>query len=528
MIYTFKMRTYEVSVVVMKRFACIILIVAILVSGLFFVRVAHATVVAGTLTSDTEWTQADSPVDFNGSVTVSGNVTLTIDPGVTVNFGVYPLNVAGTLMAVGTASNPITFLANNTSSIYPSNYVVTASVVFGPPDTPLSELNCSGSIIQYAFLNEINIQISNSSPKIDNCFFNFTAPYNQPISIFGGSPTISNCTISYNVQGVTGLGNVNSISIYNGNPLITNNEFEGNYVKFTSNDIYVGNGAPVITNNTFESNYDSSNNNGITVNSGTPQITYNKFQGNSYLTAIVDSSPTSFTVSGNVFSNCLSGVTAQAGSTLTVEGNSFLSGTDGIDVETGAFLTITDNLIDSNSRYGINGGGDITFNTITNNQIGIHNPPLGTISYNNIVGNTQYSITATIEDIGAQNNWWGIADARTINQTIYDSKCDYHLGTITFVPFLTEPDPSAPAIPNSTPTITPVPTQTTLPPQTSQPIIQTPSPTPYQNSQSFVYQVGSLLNLNLITTFTAVTLVLVWVVVTLGYAAKKHLQTKKS
>ena len=511
----------------MKRFACIILIATILVSLLFFVRIAHATTVTGTLTSDTEWTQADSPIDFNGSVTVSSNVTLTIDPGVTVNFGTYSLNVAGTLMAVGTASNPITFLANNTLSIYPSNYVVTASIFFGPMNIPISELNCSGSIIQYTLLNEINVQISDSSPKIDNCVFDFTAPYTQPISIIGGSPTISNCTISYNVQGFTGVGNVNSIEVYNGDPLITNNKFEGNYYNFSSNDIYVENGAPVITNNSFASNYAGSNNNGITVNSGTAQITYNEFQGNGYLTAIVDASSSSFTVSDNVFSNCLSGVTAQGGSILTVEGNSFLRGTDGIDVDTGASLTITDNLIDSNSRYGINGGGDITFNTITNNQIGIHNPPLCTISYNNIVGNTQWSITATTASIDAQDNWWGIADVRTINQTIYDSKCDYHLGTITFVPFLTAPDPSAPAIPSSTPTITPIPTQTTQPPQTSQPIIQTPSPTPYQDSQSFVYQVGSLLNLNAIATFTAVTLVLVWVVVTLGYAAKKRLQTKK-
>jgi hypothetical protein len=511
----------------MKRFACAILIATILVSGLFFVRIAHATTVTGTLTSDTEWTQADSPIDFNGSVTVSSNVTLTIDPGVTVNFGGNPLIVSGTLMAVGTASDPITFLTSNTLSNYSSNYVVTGSIFFNPASVPLSDLNFSGSIIQYAVLNEVEVQISNSSPEIDNCFFDFTAPYTQPISILGGSPTISNCTINYNVQGFTGSGNVNSISVFNGDPLITNNKFEGNYYNFNSNDIYVENGAPVITNNSFASNYASSNNNGITVNSGTAQITHNEFQGNGYLTAIVDSSPSSFTVSGNIFSNCLSGVTAQAGSILTVEGNSFLKGTDGIDVETGAFLTITDNLIDSNSRYGINGGGDITFNTITNNQIGIHNPPLGTISYNNIVGNTQYSVTATIEDIDAQNNWWGIADARTINQTIYDSKCDYHLGTITFVPFLTEPEPSAPAIPSSTPMITPIPTQTTAPQQTSQPIMQTPSPTPSQNSQSFVYQVGSLFNLNVITAFTAVTLVLIWIVVTLGYAAKKHFQTKK-
>ena len=159
-----------------------------------------------------------------------------------------------------------------------------------------------------------------------------------------------------------------------------------------------------------------------------------------------------------MFSNCLSGITAQTGSILTVEGNSFLKGTDGIDISSGASLTITDNLIDSNSRYGINGGGNINSNTITNNQIGIHNPLTGIISDNNIVGNTENSITATNENINAQNNWWGITDTATINQTIYDSKDDFHLGTVMFVPFLAQPSPTAPAIPSYTPTITPIPT----------------------------------------------------------------------
>jgi hypothetical protein len=349
-------------------------------------------------------------------------------------------------------------------------------------------------------------------------------PSAPSIVISGGSPTISNCTIIYNVQDYPGFGSINSINIYNGNPLITNNKFQGHYYNYNSNDIYVENGAAVITNNSFEGAYGGSNNNGVTVNSGTPQITYNQFQGNSYLTAIVDSSPSSITVSGNVFSNCLSGVMAKSGSTLMVEGNSFLRGTDGIDEETGAFLTITDNLINSNFRFGIDGGGDITSNTITNNQVGIHNPPSGIISNNNIVGNTQNSITSTTADINAQNNWWGIADAQTINQTIYDRKVDSHLGTITFAPFLTQPSTSAPAIPSLTPTITPIPTQTTTPPQeTFQPIIQTPAPTPTtaQYSQSFVYQLGEVVNLNILTSAAAIALGLVWAIVILGYAAKK-------
>ncbi len=81
----------------MRRLACIILIVTVLVSVVFSVNCAHATTVGGTLTADTEWTQAESPINFNGTVTVGNNVNLTIDPGVTVNLGMYALFVSGTL-----------------------------------------------------------------------------------------------------------------------------------------------------------------------------------------------------------------------------------------------------------------------------------------------------------------------------------------------------------------------------------------------------------------------------------------------
>ena len=95
-----------------------------------------------------------------------------------------------------------------------------------------------------------------------------------------------------------------------------------------------------------------------------------------------------------IFTDCYSGVTAESQSVMTVQGNRFLGGTDGIDILLGATVTVTDNLVDNNSRYGINGGGNIDGNTVTNNQIGIHNPLTGVINDNNIVGNTVNSITA--------------------------------------------------------------------------------------------------------------------------------------
>ena len=278
----------------------------------------------------------------------------------------------------------------------------------------------------------------------------------------------------------------------------------------------------------FEGDYRGSSNNGITVSSGNPIISNNQFKGKGYLTAIVDASSAQFTISNNIFSNCNSGIAAKATSALTVNGNSFLEGNDGIVILDGASLTITNNLIDHNSRFGISGGGYIESNTITNNQVGIHNPPSGTITNNNIVGNTLNNIDATTANMNAQNNWWGTTDTQTINQTIYDSKVDSTLGTITFVPFLNQPSLTAPAIPATTPVVTPVPTLPVTPQPTETVPIETPTPAIYQYSQTFIYQVGSIFNLNMIVTATAIILILAWIIVILIYGAKRGISKIKS
>ena len=519
------LRAYSACRVSMKRLACILLILTISISGLL-VQNAHSQYQptgSVTINSNTEWTVAQSPINFNATVTVNSNATLTIDPGVTVNLGMNYLFINGALTAQGQANNRIIFEsnANQTSQITPSE-----PIYFSQGSTPWNSENNSGSIIQNAVLNSVSVNIEGASPEIDSCVFNYVTPFEPPISVSSGSPQISNNIINYNVQSSGFI--LTFISVFGGTPLITNNQFEGAFSGPTNIGIQVTSGAPVISGNTFAAQY-GNNSNGIKVTSGTPQISSNQFNGKGWLTGIDDSSTAPFTVSNNVFSNCLAGINVKSAGGLSVQGNTFSKGTDGLDIFTGASVTITNNLIDSNSRYGINGGGTITSNTITNNQIGIHNPQAGIISDNNIVGNTQNSITAAAVSIDAQNNWWGISDPATINQTIYDSKDDYHLGTIRFAPFLTQPSTSAPPIPNYTPTITPDPQATQTPTQPpTQPPPEPPTPSPIQYSQTFAYQVGNLINLNLIVTAIAIGLAIVWVIVILGYAARRGISKLKA
>jgi hypothetical protein len=71
------------------------------------------TKVGGPIVQDTIWTSAGSPYIVVMNAGVEKSVTLTIEPGVTVKFdGEFFLEVSGTLIARGTAANPITFTSN--------------------------------------------------------------------------------------------------------------------------------------------------------------------------------------------------------------------------------------------------------------------------------------------------------------------------------------------------------------------------------------------------------------------------------
>ena len=326
-------------------------------SGLLFIGGAHASAqVGGTIASDTTWTQANSPYQLTGQVTVPYNVTLTIEPGVTVNFGNYYIQVSGTLQARGTSDSNI-FFSSNVSS-----YSYNQRIEFLSGSTAWNEQNGTGCIIENAVFNNVTLTIS-SSPKINSNSFLTSQYVFTAINVNGGSPQILN-----------------------------------NIINCQNTGINVGWGSPVISSNTLLGNGRS----------------------------------TGISSSGNSI----------------IQNNLVVNGGYGITVYASSLVQY---YVVAGNTFGISGmGADIEFNTVAYNSIGLQvSGGSVTLRNNNIYSNYQASIVPfTSSNLDASNNWWGTTNAGAINQTILDSKIYNYVATISFVPFLTQPDPSAPPLPS--------------------------------------------------------------------------------
>jgi hypothetical protein len=108
-----------------------ILIIAVFALPLIFVnnlqvQGAGYTEVSGILWNNTTWTAANSPYVVTDLVQVPANVTLTIEPGVTVNsakktFGGYLFLLNGQILANGASDKPVIFNVNNSGLVSATN-----------------------------------------------------------------------------------------------------------------------------------------------------------------------------------------------------------------------------------------------------------------------------------------------------------------------------------------------------------------------------------------------------------------------
>jgi RHS repeat-associated protein len=207
-------------------------LVAVLgVAGVSAGPAAANTAVTSNITTNTTWTLAGSPYDLDSSgIKVVPGVTLTIEPGVTVDFNAgqsTSLFIEGTIKAVGTASSPIVFTSSQAllGGGAPGQYMG-VGVSSGNASSQFSYTDFfyggygSGGYYAYG-----ELKISNGSAvSVEHSTFE----HNEYSGIkVGGSQTttanISYSTFSGNGDGLAGLEGVLNIS----HSMVTKNVDEG-------------------------------------------------------------------------------------------------------------------------------------------------------------------------------------------------------------------------------------------------------------------------------------------------------------
>ncbi|WP_158278619.1 right-handed parallel beta-helix repeat-containing protein [Rhodohalobacter mucosus] len=269
----------------LKRFRKILLLFGFLLvwSAQSFAQLTVSTDIA----ANTTWTTADSPVTVQNTISVAEGATLTIDPGVTVQFDSgASLLVDGALVADGMEGNIILFTSSsltpapgdwgsiefrNTNPVGSVMDYVTVEYGAGSSRTGMIfyttgafSVNISNAIIRNSAVHGINLRASNpiiSGSDISNnaefgVFTDLSLGYSVQNSNItnngvGGIrvPLNSNATINENNIEANPVG----ILIDNGgSPEITSNQIINNDVGIQV--IEVGATAPVITDNTISGN----------------------------------------------------------------------------------------------------------------------------------------------------------------------------------------------------------------------------------------------------------------------------------
>jgi parallel beta-helix repeat protein len=273
-------------------FLTVLLLSTTVVVGLELQGTAADSSLSGIIKSDTTWTKEAGPWNLTGNILIDGGATVTLASGAVLNLNEFYIRVNGTLIvkpgatinmktmasyiqvngilsARGTSENPIRINGGigYIAWIAPPSY---SSISFSASSTGWNDQTQSGSIIEYAVMNNTYLSVENSLRFANNII-------DTGIESKSGSPVIYKNTIK------------SGLSISGGAAVITANTFDGGYITFYGE-------------NTGQENVVVSNNvicNSKTVIAGTPAgISF----GGSW------SWGGKFTVENNLITNCYIGV----------------------------------------------------------------------------------------------------------------------------------------------------------------------------------------------------------------------------
>jgi parallel beta-helix repeat protein len=327
------------------RKICSLLIVLVLAVSslliLFVIPVVDAqigtNVSSKIINSDTTWTKANSPYTLIGRVGVAKGATLTIESGVTVNLGLFSLEVNGTLIAQG---------APNDKIIFNSDYQ-NINLLYNNP-------TC---MIENAILNQTSINGAGSYSNtplvtINNC----SLEGNAAINVWG-STTISN---SY----ITGAVLLRGASVISGSTFLNGIDIAGGSSGTSSKGTYAVSGSNI-------TNQEGRNvmNVGNSETEVLGAITANVIWGGS-VAGICQAdgfSSMSATIERNLIINNQIGILMRHNDDSTIQYNTIANNKVGIS-NPNSLQTITGNNIQDNSQYNMQSGQ--TMATAKNNWWG--------------------------------------------------------------------------------------------------------------------------------------------------------------
>jgi hypothetical protein len=223
------------------------------------------------------WTKTGSPYHINGEITVPTGETLTIEPGVKVEFsGHYKFNIQGRLLAIGSAQDTISFTAqdhltgwhgirfNNTPSTNDSSKLIFCKLEYGNANTGNYDEQSGGALFVLNFHKLL----------VSNCLMQFNANSGIPDYTGGGavcfytsSSILTHCRIAHNT-GTTGGG---ILCWMFADATISDNVIEDN-IGFDGGGMYVGYSNPLLLNNLVVYNRNSDNGGGIRCHASHPAI----------------------------------------------------------------------------------------------------------------------------------------------------------------------------------------------------------------------------------------------------------------
>jgi|ERR1035437_7637394 hypothetical protein len=372
------------------------------------------TNVSGAYFSNTNWSKANSPYTVTGDVQIPAGVTLSIEPGVQINFnGDYQILVKGNLMVNGTNLSPIVFNSGTSTG--------KAMILFRSTNLSISQMsNLKFTGPKYALQLEDESEYSQSPIKLSGVLtvknINLTNTavqtkgYATTASLILDSATVSSSTI----RGCYPLSETITLT----NSIISNSTINSDSY---NKGIIVKNSAVNSSNFTIGccgSNFSILKS---TVDNST-FTDYNQY----YNVTIQDSKITNSPIN-------------LPNSDSFIISNSILSCNSGSYVLKCQNLKMTSTQVTGNtSSTGIElfgGSNSIRESTIINNNIAIKintnsNLSIDSTTFDN---NSVYNVqNLSASNVSAKNNWWGTTDAALISSKIYDYYDNINYGIVDF------------------------------------------------------------------------------------------------